>query len=167
MRAPDGYTLATAEQVARFVAASPDRTGTESDVTGLVEAGEVVCAIPASWSHALFAKGGERVLRRGVAALFAALAANPHDVTIAQPAIGAAGRDDARLAILDRLFTQHAPPGAVKSRFARIDGARWVEIAPRVAGSAAGGNLVRLPNVTLAANPPRKAPSWIARVTAR
>ena len=149
MRVPDGYALATAEQVARFVAASPDRTGSETDVIGLVASGEVVCAVPASWSHGLFGKGGERVLRRGVAAMFALLAANPRDVTIVQPPLGAGGRDDRRLAVLDRLFAQHAPPGAVKPRFARV-----------------GDELVRLPNVTLPVVP-TKPPSWFERVTSR
>jgi hypothetical protein len=219
MRVPDGYTLADSDRVARFVAVSPDRIRRDMDVTGIEAAGEVVCAISSSWDHVLFGRGGERVLRRGVTALFAVLEANPRDVTITQRALGTGGRHDARLAVLDRLFAQHAPPGAVRPRFARVldlselsdpartntagilehkftveidgeialaqhhvanpvalaeviaectrAGVRWLEIDASPAYAHFGGELVRLPNFTITAEPAIKSRSWLQRVTAR
>src|ERR1043165_6237225 len=108
MRAPDGYTLVDDGRVFRFMEASPERIREEVGLIGIAAGREVVCAVPSTFDYALFGKGGERVVRRGVAALFALLAANPRDITLTHRALGATGRDDARLALIDRLFAQHA-----------------------------------------------------------
>jgi hypothetical protein len=149
LQAPAGHQLVIghAGLAERLVESSPDRTLYHSpsyvsfaraeragggELVTLLRDGHALVALPiypegptsftTGYSGALFPTGGDRALKRGVAALASLLAANPQltGVAITQAVVSDGGIDDPRRCTIDALLACETKSGAVAPVFTRL-----------------------------------------------